>query len=238
MTGALGALGILSTYLLARTQRVSDRDRLKTERRDRYRFAEHEKRAELYGDYIAELRSLRIAMHMRVSVTGAYFRKLGAGFAETVREEVGTVADDDPDLRDTYMAIAKMLDADASLGPRIARRTTAGMPPAVDTVSAIARITQLSARIRIVGGADMVRAADTAEGVAIAALIRVAALEAEDLQGTLDLEPLAGAIHALEEASVYELRLLPYGERRPLGDLRAEAEPGKNPAGVRGSRGA
>lgn len=227
LTAVVGIAGILSTHLLARSQRKGEAARQRSERLDRYTFAEFEARSTLYADFIAELRSLATAVRLRVKVAGAFRRNWGDGLAEKARRD--SAKPENALIAEKLTQFADALDLDPTLATRMARERDGGMPPAVDTMPIVRRLTELAARIGILGGEDAAKSARSAEAAAIAAMLRLEALEAADFDKDLPLDELERAITAMEEAAIYELRLLPFGERTSLDDLRRDAHEGKPP---------
>lgn len=209
ITALVGIAGILSTHLLARAQRKSEASRLASEREDRYRFVEHDARAALCADFLAELKTLIVGARLRTTVTGSYRRRWHAGLAEKARED----ADKRPDsgISEELRAFADALDKDPTLGVRMARQREDGLPPALDTMHIVRRLTELAARIGIVSGTDLKEAADHALAAAIAALLRLEAHESRDFEGEFSLQALEESVSRVEEAAIFELRLAPFG---------------------------
>jgi hypothetical protein len=225
LTAILGLAGILSTHLLARLQRTSEMDRIRTERRDRYRFAEYELRSTLYADFLAEIRTLLTLIRLRSGVTGTFHRKWSEELARRARTAAESM--NDPKFEETrqYLSsLAQQLDGNSALGKKFSTTGDSDLPPAVEPMPTIRRVTELAARIRLVGGADMAREAAQAEGVAIAALMRLAAQELRDSIDAFSTEDLERALVSAEEAAIYELRLLPFGEKLGLDELRRSAQ--------------
>lgn len=219
ITAIVGIAGILSTHLLARAQRKGEQERLKAERRDRYRFTEFETQSKLYADLVAELRTLLVAIQLRIRVTGQYRRKWVDGrLAEKARNDAAVMGD--TDLARQLNEFADHLDSDPSFAFRMAREQEGDLPPAIDTMSVIRRVTELGARIQIVGGSHGTAAARSAERAVSVTLLSLQATDLRDFRDEISLEELEQAIDTLEEAAIYELRLLPYGEKKSLEELR------------------
>lgn len=227
LTATVGIAGILSTHLLARSQRKGDAVRQKAERIDRYAFAEFEARSVLYADFLSELRSFEVLVRLRVGVAGNFRRMWGEGLADKARTSASTA--DDPDFAKVLTDFADALDHDPKLAARMARAREANLPPAVDSMPIIRRVTELAARIGILGGGDAAQAARKAENSAVATMLKLEALERRDFDSDLPLDDLQEAITAMEEAAIYELRLLPFGEKMSLDDLRRHARDGTPP---------
>lgn len=176
LTALVGVAGILSTHLLARSQRKGESERVESERRGRYRFAEYQTRLTLYADYLAALRSLVIEIRLRTAVTGAYRRK----WAEELASRACLASDgaDDATLRELFAELANALESDPARAMRFATTGDDDLPPAIEPMPVIRRITELGARIGVVSGKEMAEAALGAERLAVSTLLR---LQAEEL---------------------------------------------------------
>lgn len=222
LTGAVGVAGILSTHLLARSQRKVDAVRVRQERHDRYRFSEHQLRTTIYADYVAELRSLTHSARLRLATVPGLRQRGVDDIAARARQDSLELARDD-DTRSMLASLADMLERNGDLRREIQTRLEQNMPPPIDTVPIARRLAELEARISLVGHVDMVDAARRARDAAIAFMMGLEASELTDFETPPPLDELEEAMARLEEAAIYELRLTPYGERQSLAELRAAA---------------
>lgn len=220
-TALVGVAGILSTHLLARSQRKAEATRVERERSERYRFAEYQTASALCADYLAELQAVRVAMKLRITVTGAHRRSYIDGLSDKARRDADESTDSN--FAEHLRSFANRVDDDPRWAMELAKSREADHPPAIDTVATVRRLTDLSARIAVVGGSDLAAAAKDAQRIITALLLRLQALELTDFDRELPLDELDTAILRVEEAAIYQLRLLPHGEKATLDELRAQA---------------
>lgn len=136
VTAAVGIAGIASTHLLARAQRKTDVERVRSERADRYRFAAHEAQSALYADYLAELRLLLLMTQLRVKFVASLRQVLAAA-----------VEDERLDLDESARQGIVNAGDDLLSDENWARESD--VPPRLDTVATIRRLTELEARIYV-----------------------------------------------------------------------------------------
>ncbi|MFC4244357.1 hypothetical protein ACFOYW_13335 [Gryllotalpicola reticulitermitis] len=221
ITALVGIAGILSTHLLARGQRKGEQERVNAERRERYRFAQYEAKSKLYADLAAELRTLLLSIRLRVQVSGRFRQRWPIGLAAKARADAATSVD--PVFAKQLNEFADKLDSDPLLGPSLARQRDRGFPAPVDSTAVLRRVSELGARIGILGTGDGARAVRMAESAVTAALLHLEASELSDLSDDVPLDALEAAVAAVEAAAIYELRLLPHGEKKSLAELRGLA---------------
>jgi hypothetical protein len=210
VTAVVGLAGISGTYLVARLQRKSDLQRAERERRERYTFARHEILTSAVSDYVAELRATSIAVTLRARVTGAVHWNFSAAH---LKEALGT--DIDPEM-------AKVLE-DPKFETALRGQLSDDFPPPVDVIAAVRRVAELTSRITLLAGSELSSAVRHAEREANALLLRLQALELRGFMKELSSGELDSAIAKVELAAIYELQLLPYGEKASFEELLAQA---------------
>lgn len=209
LTALVGVAGILSTHLLARQQRSSERVRFEKERRESYRFARFETQAALCAEFMGELRTLEVAIWMRDKLTGETRRTFREVLVEIKRRTEPTT----PELAENMRALDEQIKGALPL-PSEDR-----LPPRVEEAPAIRRIAELAARLQVVGGQIVADAAKGAELAAIATLMDLGSSKLADLAEPLSLEDLRRSIRQFEIASLYELRMVPDGYQGSFADL-------------------
>ncbi|WP_413450799.1 hypothetical protein AA0Y32_02195 [Georgenia phoenicis] len=210
VTAVVGLAGILGTYLVARLQRKSDAERAERERRERYTLARHEMLTSAVSDYVAELRASSIAVALRVRVTRAVQQRLSV---DQLMEVLG--ADADPE-------VVKALN-NPNFNAALRRfQPPNGASPPLDAMTVVRRVAELSSRITVLAGRELHSAVRDAERQATALLLRLQASELRGVMEDISTDGLDSAIEKVEIAAIYELQLLPYGEKASFEELLAQ----------------
>lgn len=216
----------MSTHLLARSQSTKDDKRWAADRRERYNFARYETVATLCAEFVGELRGLEIAARVRQSVTGRYLHSFRTNLPIKIRKLADSTEDAGhaQDLRKLADELETNPDSAGDLAQTSEGERKGELPPAVDALSTIRRLAELSARIQIQGSNDLAQAAERAQAVATSTALRLTASEIRGLDKPVDLEPLATAISHFVGAAVYETQLLPLGEKVSFEELIRQAQ--------------
>lgn len=222
ITALLGIAGIASTHLLARSQRAADDKRLRTERKERYRFARYETVAQLCGEFVGELRALESKATLRALIASSIARELRAIPAQA-KEDAETVTD--PKLAEHLRAFAQRFDSDPSAADDYVSKRLKNphdpniMPPLPETTVIITRLSDLSAQLQIQGGSAIATAAERARAAASATLFQLELLESRGYNEPLDTERLTLAIKEFISAAIFELRIKPHDRNANFDDL-------------------
>lgn len=223
-TATVGIAGIAATYLTGRAQRKADERRVARERRDRYRYAEYERRSNIYADFLATLQSVHTQVSLQNRIDSRFRNTWAQGLPDKLRADAEKFGEPtSTQMRD----LADALERDPELGPKLAAdRPRLGPRFDVDVVEMTQTIVALEARISVIASHEMAVAAWDARSAATALLLRVSAdrLVANADSVEEGLASLVEATGRVGEAAIYELRLQPFGERSSLADLRRQAE--------------
>lgn len=220
-TAVVGIVGIMSTHLLARSQRKADHVRAERDRKQQLISKRHEAELGLCSEFLAELRMLEVALRLRMGVT-LRFRQ---GMVQLLTDPrlVGALEEKSKDKAEAFRAFVAQIEGNPAMVHELIGPHEGNLPKAIDPDVAVRRLVDLSTRLQVVGGSDVSAAASHAEKAAVVAILKV---QAEDTAATgeeVELDELVAAIDQLAEASLFELRLVPFGERRNLADLQALA---------------
>lgn len=226
LTSLVGIAGILSTHLLARSQRTSDNKRWTAERRDRYDFTRYETVASICAEFVGLLSGIEASAKIRQMVRHSTYERILNGLPEKIREQAA--ATKDSNLAPALSAFAEQLDAYPDLAQNLAQNAAEGLdestvPPPIVAPPIIQRLAELAARLQILGGNDLAEAAERAQAIASATMLRLTANEVEKLNTSVDLEPLKNTIGHFVSAAIYETRLQPHGEKMTFQDLIKQA---------------
>lgn len=219
ITAALGIAGLLSTHWMVHSQRKADRQKVADERRAQYRLDEHNRRAQLYADYLAELRSTVLAARLRNEMHANFWHGIESGILADIRT-AARKSEGSEKVR--LEALAEVVEKHPDL-IRKAAQSRDDFAPSLNVFVTSQKLTILHARISLVAGADMSKAANKALGRALHVLSDLASSEYEKDGRRVEFDALNEAIDGVEIAGIYELRLRPYGETQSLGKLQTAA---------------
>lgn len=221
LTALVGIAGIVSTHLLARSQRSSDTQRWIAERGERYNFARYEAVAAVCAEFVGELTRFEMSANLRQGLAGGIKNRIRTRMPEMLREKAEIT--EDAEVARELRARADQFDSDPDMALSRARGEGDGedfaLPPRVEGLPVIQRLAELSARLQILGGNEIASAASDAQIIASGVALRLMSSEADGLKEPVELESLQTAIDRFITAAVYETQLEPHGGGKSLKEL-------------------